>query len=167
VYGTLRRDADTGMARMLAQAADFVGAASFQGQLFLVDDYPGAVPGDDPRDIVVGDLYRMHDPEMLLSQLDAYEGYDAARPDRSEFVRRIVTVTLSKASTHPVAESEPSRTPREQRDDTGPLDVGSESCVFCLNLAAWIYLYNQPVTQFRRIASGDFLDVSADEKPRR
>jgi gamma-glutamylcyclotransferase (GGCT)/AIG2-like uncharacterized protein YtfP len=154
------------MARMLTRAADFVGAALFQGQLFLVDDYPGAVPGDDPCDIVVGDLYRMHDPEMLLSQLDAYEGYDPARPDNSEFVRRIETVTLSKAMTHSGAESEPSRTPREQRDHTDPLDVGSESSGCCGSLAAWIYLYNRPVTRFRRIASGDFLHVSADEQPR-
>jgi gamma-glutamylcyclotransferase (GGCT)/AIG2-like uncharacterized protein YtfP len=99
VYGTLRRGADTGMARMLAEAADFVAEARFQGRLYLIDDYPGVVASDDPDDIVVGDLYRMHRPESLLSQLDAYEGYDPALPDASEFVRSIQTVAVSHGVT--------------------------------------------------------------------
>jgi len=43
VYGTLRRDANSEMHQLLTKYAEFVSDATYQGKLYKVDDYPGAV----------------------------------------------------------------------------------------------------------------------------
>ena len=94
VYGTLRRDSDHPMARFLARHARFVETADFQGRLFIVADYPGAVPSDDPRDRVRGDVFELRRPAWLLRKLDEYEG---CRPlERTPaYVRALRPVTLT------------------------------------------------------------------------
>lgn len=94
MYGTLREAAATDMHRMLTSEADLISRASYQGRLYLVDGYPGAVPSPDARDLVHGELYRMRRPGLLLRQLDEYEGCGDQYPAPQEYVRRIETISL-------------------------------------------------------------------------
>lgn len=94
VYGTLRQDNDNEMSRLLASYAELISPATFQGKLYLVDTYPGVVPSANPSDLVHGEVYRLHEPDFLLTQLDAYEecGSDFLKP--TEYVRAIRQIRL-------------------------------------------------------------------------
>lgn len=94
VYGTLRRNGENGVNRLLAPYADFVGAAVYQGRLYRVDDYPGAVPSDRPQDRVYGEVYRLRCPDTALARLDEYEECGPAFPAPAEYLRRKQRVTL-------------------------------------------------------------------------
>lgn len=97
VYGTLRKDAGNDMYRVLARHARFVGSATFQGKLFDLGNYPGAVPSDDPQDVVCGEVYAL-EPSLrdgLLATLDEYEGCSPGGEPPSEFRREYVTVTCN------------------------------------------------------------------------
>jgi gamma-glutamylcyclotransferase (GGCT)/AIG2-like uncharacterized protein YtfP len=88
VYGTLRRDSDSGMYSLLARYGQFVDDATYQGKLYMVDYYPGLVPSDNPHDIVHGEVYKLSCPDIVLSRLDDYEecGPNFCKP--TEYVRR-------------------------------------------------------------------------------
>jgi gamma-glutamylcyclotransferase (GGCT)/AIG2-like uncharacterized protein YtfP len=98
VYGTLRRDSRHEMYRLLARNADFVGDAVFRGRLYLIDDYPGAVPSASPDDIVKGELYLLERPDQVLPKLDDYEEFDSARPQASLYRRELRDVRLENGS---------------------------------------------------------------------
>ena len=61
--------------RLLAGAATFLGEASARGCLLDLRGYPGLVEG---LGVVRGELYRLHDRE-LLPVLDRAEGYNFER----------------------------------------------------------------------------------------
>lgn len=87
VYGTLRRGAETRMYRLLAQHSDFVGEAVWQGRLYKVDTYPGAVPSDDPVHRVRGEVYALREPAGILAALDVYEECGPGSAEPTEYVR--------------------------------------------------------------------------------
>lgn len=95
VYGTLRRDGQHEMYRLLSRYADFVGKATYRGRLYLIDDFPGATPSSDPSDIVRGEVYRLESPKLLLDRLDEYEEYDPKAPDRSLYRRELAEVRVN------------------------------------------------------------------------
>ncbi|MGA7811142.1 gamma-glutamylcyclotransferase family protein [Bradyrhizobium sp.] len=123
VYGTLMRGFDHPMAKLLSGHADFLGEASCQGRLYLVQHYPGLVKSDDPADIVHGELYRLRARDAVLRELDIYEACGEGFAEPTEYLRQMLAVTLADGA------------------------AGE----------AWTYLYNWPVTQLQRIASGRFL----------
>lgn len=91
VYGTLRRGCAGPMADYLENAACYRGVASARGALFMVDGYPGFVPGDGG--IVHGDLFELTDPANSLDVLDDYEECGAKWPAPQEYDRVRITVT--------------------------------------------------------------------------
>ena len=94
VYGTLRADIGHEMHHILAQNASFVGNAIFNGKLFNLSDYPGAVLSDDLRDKVFGEVYALT-PEKrqeVFAILDEYEGYLPQQEAITEFRRNLVSV---------------------------------------------------------------------------
>jgi gamma-glutamylcyclotransferase (GGCT)/AIG2-like uncharacterized protein YtfP len=99
VFGTLLSGYDHPMSQLLAQRAELLGEARCTGQLYLVRHYPGMVPSTDSADQVVGEVYRMRDRGELLRTLDDYEGCSDKYPQPHEYVRTLVTVTLSDATT--------------------------------------------------------------------
>jgi gamma-glutamylcyclotransferase (GGCT)/AIG2-like uncharacterized protein YtfP len=125
VYGTLMRGFDHPMARLLSANATFIGEATCRGRLYLVKHYPGLVLSNDPTDIVLGELYRLHEPDALLREFDMYEACGEGFAAPTEYVRQLLPVTLG--------------------------DGGAGE--------AWTYLYNWPVTNLPRIASGRFLEA--------
>ena len=124
VYGTLMRGFDHPMARLLAANAEFIGAASCRGRLYLVRHYPGLVLSDDPADIVHGELFRLREVDALLREFDMYEACGEGFEPPTEYVRQMLAMTLADGSSQD----------------------------------AWTYVYNWPVTELPRIASGRFLD---------
>lgn len=93
VYGTLRRGYRGEMQAFLARSARFVDTAVFRGRLFLVGNYPGAVPSSRPEDVVHGDVFRLRQPAVVLAELDAYEQC-GPEGSGSEYYRRQAAVTL-------------------------------------------------------------------------
>ncbi|NRQ43259.1 gamma-glutamylcyclotransferase [Rheinheimera sp. YQF-2] len=73
VYGTLRQNANHPMQQLLAQHSRFIAMARYQARLYQVDYYPGAVASKNAADQVVGELYQLTQPNLLLPALDNYE----------------------------------------------------------------------------------------------
>lgn len=96
VYGTLMRAAEHHMHPVLARCSVFVGDARFNGRLYLVAHYPGAVPSTVAEEKIDGELYRLHDADKLLQMLDDYEACAPHSPQPHEFVRRRCQVTLAE-----------------------------------------------------------------------
>jgi pyruvate carboxylase len=94
VYGTLRRDCGNDLHRLIARNSDYVGMATYQGQMYQVADYPGIIPSDDAKDQVVGELYLLSNTIKLLNVLDEYEEFDPESSEKSLFMREHVTVKL-------------------------------------------------------------------------
>lgn len=94
VYGTLRRDCGNDLHRLIARNSDYVGMATFQGEMFHVADYPGIIASENKADQVVGELYLLSNTIKLLNVLDEYEEYDAEDLTGSLFVRSKVDVLL-------------------------------------------------------------------------
>jgi gamma-glutamylcyclotransferase (GGCT)/AIG2-like uncharacterized protein YtfP len=128
VYGTLMRDFDHPMAQLLSANADFLGQAQCRGRLYLVKHYPGLVLSDDPADMVFGEIYRLRQANELLREFDMYEACGEGFRAPTEYVRRMLKVTLSGGAGEPQV------------------------------LEAWTYLYNWPVAHLPRIASGRFME---------
>jgi gamma-glutamylcyclotransferase (GGCT)/AIG2-like uncharacterized protein YtfP len=129
VYGTLMRDFDHPMAQLLSRSADFIGEARCRGRLYLVKHYPGLVLSDVSDEVVFGELYRLTQPEALLREFDMYEACGEGFAEPTEYLRRMLPVTLVDGAASEAATSE-----------------------------AWTYIYNWPVAHLPRIASGRFME---------
>ena len=92
VYGTLMSGGENH--RLLARRAELIGPGRMRGRLFLVDYFPGLVDSDDPAEIVVGEVWRLVEPD--LRDLDDFEGCAEVPP---LFVRASRTVTVDGAGT--------------------------------------------------------------------
>ena len=95
VYGTLRRDPQHELFRLLARHARFLGDATVQGRLYDLGNYPGWVPSENGR--VLGEVYAI-DPshwDLVIARLDEYEACTSSDPLPHEYRREVVPVTLS------------------------------------------------------------------------
>ncbi|MBK8816787.1 MAG: gamma-glutamylcyclotransferase [Methylococcaceae bacterium] len=95
VYGTLLRQCNNDICRILEHSADFKGLATFQGRLFKIDYYPGVIPSNETNDAVQGEVYRLRHPELVLSQLDRYEECGPSFTEPTEYIRKIHSVRFS------------------------------------------------------------------------
>lgn len=94
VYGTLRRDANSKIHPLLAKYAEFIGDATYQGKLYKVDTYPGAIPSNNPNDAVQGEVYLLHQADVALPPLDQYEEFGPEFPEPNEYIRLKQSVML-------------------------------------------------------------------------
>jgi gamma-glutamylcyclotransferase (GGCT)/AIG2-like uncharacterized protein YtfP len=101
VYGTLLSALAGRGHRSLPSWTRLVGTGTVAGTLYDTGDYPAALLGRGGEERIRGELHLVpRDREAeLLRGLDAYEGYDPARPDRSLFVRLLVEVELDAGGT--------------------------------------------------------------------
>ena len=74
VYGTLRKQMSHPLCHLLAREARFLGLGTFQGKLYDLGRYPGAVSSKDRTHLVTGEIYRLSDAARVLRLLDEYEG---------------------------------------------------------------------------------------------
>jgi gamma-glutamylcyclotransferase (GGCT)/AIG2-like uncharacterized protein YtfP len=93
VYGTLMSGGENHL--LLARKAELIGLGRMRGRLFLVDYYPGLVDSDDPAEFVVGEVWRLSEPD-ILRELDDFEGCAEAPP---LFIRASRAVTVDGAGT--------------------------------------------------------------------
>lgn len=75
VYGTLRSQMNDPLHRLLEKHAILVGTGSFQGRLYDLGRYPGAIPSQGKSDRVLGEIYRFSASHRALEILDEYEGH--------------------------------------------------------------------------------------------
>ncbi len=87
VYGTLRKNGGSELSQFLLKHANYVGEATFQGKLFNVHHYPGVIESENSQDRVLGELYQLTKPEVLLPLLDDYEECTADYPKPHEYSR--------------------------------------------------------------------------------
>lgn len=92
VYGTLRRAAGHTAHGLLESAAKRSGRARMSGRLYEIDGYPGAVFSEAEGGQVVGELYRLMKPAVVLVTLDDYEETGEQYPPPQEYRRCRVTV---------------------------------------------------------------------------
>ena len=78
VYGTLRSQMNDLLHRLLETQAILVGTGTFQGKLYDLGRYPGAVPSRGSTDRVIGEIYRFNEPQRAFEILDEYEGTDSS-----------------------------------------------------------------------------------------
>jgi gamma-glutamylcyclotransferase (GGCT)/AIG2-like uncharacterized protein YtfP len=83
------------MTRFLTGNAEFIGGGVSRGRLYRIAHYPGLVASINPKDEVVGDVFRLRDPARMLKRLDIHEGCGPAAVRPTEYVREIVTVRLA------------------------------------------------------------------------
>ena len=75
--------------------AEFIGRGTIRANLYDLGDYPGAkVLGAEPGQRVSGELYRLRHPELALKTLDEYEEFSPLEPNKSLFIRKLVSVVL-------------------------------------------------------------------------
>ncbi|HEY7672370.1 MAG TPA: gamma-glutamylcyclotransferase family protein [Gammaproteobacteria bacterium] len=88
LYGTLRAGHTPHARLKLRSALVYVGKCTLQGTLYDLGSYPGFVPGTGTAE---GEVYRIKNPARL-ARLDAFEGYDREKPERSRYLREVVGV---------------------------------------------------------------------------
>lgn len=90
MYGSLRRGAPGGMARLMQPGSRRSGLGRVRGRLLDLGAYPGLVPGTTGW--VVGELHQLLDAPGVLERLDRYEGCGPADPPPHEFARVVLPV---------------------------------------------------------------------------
>ncbi|WP_321449449.1 gamma-glutamylcyclotransferase family protein [uncultured Cohaesibacter sp.] len=95
VYGKLRQHSDSEISRLFFNHARNVGPARFQGRLYQIAHYPGAVPSDDPQDQIVGQLLALPCDEPLWRAIDEYEGIGPDFSEPFEYERCKMPVSLA------------------------------------------------------------------------
>ena len=98
VYGTLLSGAGHAMHAVLARDAALVGEGFYNGRLYRVATYPGAIPSTDPADRVFGEVYRLRNVAEVLSRLDEYEGCGPTAVAPTQYVRQTEPITLTDAT---------------------------------------------------------------------
>jgi len=93
VYGTLRKE--TARHDLLQQLCEFIGIGTLQACLYQISYYPGLIKSDDPRQNVLGEVYRIKNHEMLFAELDDYEECSSSFSEPHEYVRRQQMIMLS------------------------------------------------------------------------
>ena len=93
VYGTLKSEAINTNAQHLHQHAQLLGRARWPGRLYLISNYPGAVPSSSNNEFVNGELWRLNDPDQLLATLDVYEECAPSSPVPHEYKRSLESIT--------------------------------------------------------------------------
>jgi len=96
-YGTLMRAFENPFASQLRGSSSFHGDGSFQGLLYRVSWYPGAVYRSDLNNKVYGEIYKLNNPAVLLPALDEYEDV-LENESESLYLRKIIPVKLPDQS---------------------------------------------------------------------
>ena len=71
------------------------GEGFVRGVLYDLGDYPGAVLDPSSQQKISGVIFELPEDADLLRRLDAYEGFNAAAPEKSLFVRTLHPVTIA------------------------------------------------------------------------
>ena len=96
VYGTLRPPYDNQFALYLRNRGRLMGEGTFEGQVFNMGSYPGAVYQRNAGTRVCGTVYEISGQrETILTYLDYYEGVGDDFEQPTEFVRTVIPVDVN------------------------------------------------------------------------
>lgn len=100
-YGTLRDSNVNHKAHFLRELAHFVTRGHIRARLYKVTWYPAIRLYKEGEDRVYGDIYELPlaTREMVLHELDGYEGIYSGNEDSEEYERVLTTATLEDGST--------------------------------------------------------------------
>ncbi|HKK44462.1 MAG TPA: gamma-glutamylcyclotransferase family protein [Balneolaceae bacterium] len=99
VYGTLLHDANHPQSNILKRYGKAKGKAVFRGKLYDVGSYPAAIASKDETDEVFGEVYKLTRPEFVFEKLDIYEGYFPGKIEKSDYIRKKVTISCFEEET--------------------------------------------------------------------
>ena len=91
VYGTLLDDRNP-FGSLLKNTCTFYKKGRFNGKLFDLGEYPGAIYRPNIKQFVYGNIFAMNNPAETLKMLDDYEGFGQVQPQPNEFIRQIIEV---------------------------------------------------------------------------
>lgn len=93
-YGTLMQGFDNPYARKLRLSSNYIGEGYFNGKLFRVEWYPGALYEPHAPTLVHGEIYQLNSLDVL-KELDEYE--DVLEDEAASlYVRKVVPVRHSQ-----------------------------------------------------------------------
>lgn len=98
VYGSLRKAKDGSLHRYLQNQTQFIDTATLNGKLFEISGYPGAVVSTNCVSRILGEVYRIKQPEAALHTLDHYEECSPDFPTPHEYrrIQKIITLSTGK-----------------------------------------------------------------------
>ena len=94
VYGTLMSLFNNSMAQYLRNNSWLINNGYFNGYLFDLGNFPGAVYNSQVKSKVYGEVYQVNRIEEVLKTLDNYEGVDD--PNFNIYKRKIIPVNINK-----------------------------------------------------------------------
>jgi gamma-glutamylcyclotransferase (GGCT)/AIG2-like uncharacterized protein YtfP len=87
-YGTLCSGFKNPTAIALHMKSTLIGPAKIKGTLYLINQsYPGLVQKQLDGSWIEGELWEMHEPELMLTTVDEYEGCSINSPEPFEYQR--------------------------------------------------------------------------------
>jgi gamma-glutamylcyclotransferase (GGCT)/AIG2-like uncharacterized protein YtfP len=86
VYGSLREGMSHPLRNLFVRHGTLLGTGTFQGKLYDLGRYPGAVTSKSKKDRIVGEVFLVKEPAHVLELLDKYEG--------RRFKRELAKVTV-------------------------------------------------------------------------
>jgi gamma-glutamylcyclotransferase (GGCT)/AIG2-like uncharacterized protein YtfP len=100
-YGTLRDSSVNHQAHFLKEQGIYIGPAYIHARLYRVTWYPAVVLDPAQKERVSGDIYELPyaSREMILHELDGYEGIYAGNEDSEEYERLLTAAYLEDGST--------------------------------------------------------------------
>jgi gamma-glutamylcyclotransferase (GGCT)/AIG2-like uncharacterized protein YtfP len=96
VYGTLRKN--TERHDLLQRCCDYIDTGMLQAVMYLISYYPGVILTDNPQQQVVGEVYRIHNPQLLFAELDDYEECSSSFAEPHEYVRQQQIICFSNGN---------------------------------------------------------------------
>ncbi|AUS04017.1 gamma-glutamylcyclotransferase family protein [Pseudotamlana carrageenivorans] len=99
VYGTLQKESQNSMSKYLAAHGQFVARGCFQGKLYQVSWFPGAVVSSNILEKVYGSIFKIDTSENVFKVLDAYEGIGRVPKASDLFKRESVHAMLDDGTT--------------------------------------------------------------------
>jgi gamma-glutamylcyclotransferase (GGCT)/AIG2-like uncharacterized protein YtfP len=99
VYGTLLKDFESYMSKFLEKNSEFIGTGYFNGKLFEISWYPGAVLSSVPTDKVFGHIFKILNKEKTIQILDEYEGIVDTAEHLNEYKRELIEAYLDSNET--------------------------------------------------------------------
>lgn len=97
VYGTLMQGFTNPFAKKIRQNGTWQGKASFEGELYDLGEYPGAVYRPQSLHKVYGEVWKLREFPKVIVALDRYEGIHVPNP---EYVRMQLPVQFDSGAVH-------------------------------------------------------------------
>lgn len=99
VYGTLLKDFESYMSKFLERNSEFLGKGFFNGKLYEISGYPGAVLSEVNTEKVYGHVFKILNNEKTFQILDEYEGIGANGEHANEYKRVLIDAFLGSNQT--------------------------------------------------------------------